>query len=77
MKVAFDMQPLLEDEKTGVGYCEDGFVRNIILGHPETAFALEYFSFKNTDTKKKQAANYLAPNTEISDCRKFPGTAYR
>jgi glycosyltransferase involved in cell wall biosynthesis len=77
LKVAFDMQPLLDNQKTGVGYCEDGFVRNIILSHPETAFALEYFFFKNADTKKKQAANYLAPNTEISDCRKFPGTAYR
>ena len=77
MKVAFDIQPLLDDEKTWIGYCEAGFVRNIVLDHPETAFALEYFSFKNADAKKKKAAIYLAQNAEISDCGKITGRVYR
>jgi glycosyltransferase involved in cell wall biosynthesis len=77
MKVAFDIQPLLEDEKTGVGYCEAGFIQNMVLRHPETTFILEYFSFKKKDIKNKNVAVYIAPNVEISDCGKIPGTLYR
>jgi glycosyltransferase involved in cell wall biosynthesis len=77
LKVAFDIQPLLEDEKTGVGHCEAGFIQNMVSRHPETVFTLEYFSFKKKNIKKKNVAVYIAPNVEISNCGKIPGALYR
>jgi glycosyltransferase involved in cell wall biosynthesis len=77
VKVAFDIQPLLDNEKTGVGYSADGFIQNLIHRHPETAFALAYFSPGNVQAKQEKIKKYLAPNVEFVRCGYFPGKAYR
>jgi glycosyltransferase involved in cell wall biosynthesis len=77
LKVALDIQPLLDSEKTGVGCSADGFVQNLVRGHPETAFALAYFSSGDTRAEQEKVKKYLAPNVELSRCAYFPGKAYR
>jgi glycosyltransferase involved in cell wall biosynthesis len=77
VKVAFDIQPLLTDTKTGVSNCAAGFVRSLIAAHPQTKFALDFFSFPEPETRREKAKRYLKDNVELNDCSFFSGKVYR
>jgi len=76
MKIAFEMQPLLDDEKTGIGFYADNLVRRVITQNPETDFILECFLFKDIDVKKETIYSYNKSNTTTQICR-FPRFFYR
>jgi glycosyltransferase involved in cell wall biosynthesis len=77
-RVAFDIQPLLDDEKTGVGYCAEGFITGMLAAHPESEFVLRYFAFRAPGEARRRAEKYLelAPNARIESAR-LPAFVYR
>jgi len=77
MRIAFDMQPLFDDEKTGVGYYGDELARGLIKANPGSKFVLNYFAFRNAPQKRGKAEKYAAGNTEFCECRFFPARFYR
>jgi glycosyltransferase involved in cell wall biosynthesis len=77
MKVAFNIQPLLDNEKTGIGFYAAELVNRMVADNPQTDFSFEYFSFRNADIKRGQARKYLKSNCELNECQWFPGSAYR
>jgi glycosyltransferase involved in cell wall biosynthesis len=77
LKVAFDVQPLLDHEKTGVGYSADGFIQNLVQRHPETSFAFNFFSSGKLPEDQEKIKKYLLANVELHGCRYFSGKAYR
>lgn len=77
MKIAFDIQPLLNNNKSGVGFHEHGLVTEVICAHPNDRFLLECFTWKNRKSKLKIADTYLKQNVTLNECSRFPGTLYR
>ena len=49
MKIAFDGQPLLNANKTGIAYYEDGLVKGMLKYYPENEYQLDVFTFRHKD----------------------------
>ena len=47
MKIAFESQLLMEEEKTGIGWVADGILRELIKQWPEAELQLNYFKLRN------------------------------
>ncbi|MSS64493.1 glycosyltransferase family 4 protein [Velocimicrobium porci] len=77
MRIAFDIQPLLNNSKSGVGFYEHGLVTELVNKKKEDQFYLQFFSYKNREEKRKIAKRYLSNNTEMDECTYFPGSLYR
>jgi glycosyltransferase involved in cell wall biosynthesis len=77
VNVAFDIQPVLDHEKTGVGCSADGFIRTLVRRHPETTFTLACFSSNHTPAQRGILETYRSPNVKLDQCGYFPGKAYR
>ncbi|GHU53213.1 glycosyl transferase family 1 [Clostridia bacterium] len=73
MRVAFDVLPLLNNEKSGVGYYESELVKRLIRQNPSVGFDLEFISSKhNADGLKR----YIARNVNVIHSN-FSSFAYR
>lgn len=78
MKISFDIQPLLNTTKSGVGFCEDGLIKAMIKSYPEHQYYLEYFSWKNRREKNHTARKYqISKTVNRNECKWFSGTWYR
>lgn len=44
MKIAFYGQPLMTNNKTGIGYCEEGLVRGLLKDYPENEYSADVFT---------------------------------
>lgn len=76
--IAFDAQPLLGRSKSGVGFHEDGLVRNLMRLYPQDDYLLDFFSWKGRGSKRDMVGQYAARgNIRGNECRWFPGTLYR
>lgn len=75
--IAFDVQPLLSGSKSGVGFHEDGLIRCITELYQKNTYIYEYFSWKDKDVKREIINRYVRENTEVKECRWFPGSLYR
>lgn len=76
MKIAFDGQPLLGQNKTGIAYNEDGLLRGLLKQYGQDQYALDIFLFKHADEKRKAISHY-SPDLTIHGCRWFSGTLFR
>lgn len=77
MKIAFDGQPLLGHNKTGIAYNEDGLLRGLLRQYgQEDQYAVDVFLFKHAD-EKCEAVSHYSPKLKIHGCRWFSGTLFR
>ena len=77
MKVSVNIQPLLHNAKSGVGFYEAGLLQSMVK-KKDTLFALNYFSgFKNRKVKEEKVQNYLNDNVKIGVCKWFSATIYQ
>ncbi|MDR0999993.1 MAG: glycosyltransferase family 4 protein [Clostridiales bacterium] len=76
MRIAFDVQSLLDDEKTGVGYCAEGFITQMITAHPECEFVLNGFAFRKVKNAVQKLQAYQKPNVTLNVVS-FPKELYR
>ena len=75
--ISFEVSPLVNDVKTGIGYCESGQVTEISKAHSGTdRIKFEFFSLRNHDKKLANIEPYLMDNCEINMSR-FSGFVYK
>jgi glycosyltransferase involved in cell wall biosynthesis len=79
VKIAFDIQPLLIEEKGGVAFAEDACIRTLIGQHPEDDFCLGYFNkpFSAPKTNRSSADVYLKDNISVNPGKFLPNPLYR
>lgn len=79
MRIAFSGQPLLENEKTGIGYYTEGLVRNIIRKHPENSYSINAFSYKGKKAAESKLSIYsdLCKNVKVRVCGWMPLKIYK
>ncbi|MDR0412070.1 MAG: glycosyltransferase family 4 protein [Treponema sp.] len=75
MNIAFNIQPLLSDTKTGVGYAEEHLVKALIAQNASDTFFLEFFSQFEKNVEKVNF--YLKENVRTSICSFFYWELYR
>lgn len=76
MRIVFDGQPLLGQNKTGIAYNEDGLLRGLLKQYGQNQYAVDIFSFKHAE-EKRAAVSHYSENLEIHECRWFSGTLFR
>ena len=75
--ISFEASPLVNNAKTGIGYCESGQVTEISKAHSGTdRIKFEFFSLRNHDRKLANIEPYLMDNCEINMSR-FSGFVYK
>lgn len=75
--ISFEASPLVNNAKTGIGYCEAGQVTEIAISHLGTdRIKFEFFSLRNHDKKLANIEPYLSDNCEINMSR-FSGFVYK
>lgn len=75
--ISFEASPLVNNVKTGIGYCESGQVTEISKAHSGTdRIKFEFFSLRNHDRKLARIEPYLMDNCEINMSR-FSGFVYK
>ena len=68
--ISFEASPLVNNAKTGIGYCEAGQVTEIAISHLGTdRIKFEFFSLRNHDKKLANIEPYLSDNCEINMSR--------
>ena len=76
MKIAFDGQPLLNANKTGIAYYEDGLVKGMLKYYPENEYQLDVFTFRGREEKIQYLEEYGEFVTK-NECTHFPGSLFR
>jgi len=77
MNITFDAQPLIDNQKTGVGFCEAGIVSALLHSHKGREYALDYFSFQHGKDKEMRLKSFIHESCVLNPCAWFPGTLYR
>ena len=77
MRIAFDAQPLIDSQKTGVGYCEAGLVREMLKRYPQHQYQMKFFCFRHSGEKKQRLEPFLALGSSLRPCAFMPGSLYR
>lgn len=78
MKIAFDVQPLLQDDKSGIGYDEHELITRMIRQHSENEYYLEYFGKKSdVDINTKRISKYETDYAMQISCTSFMGRLSR
>lgn len=70
MNIEFDIHPILENNKTGIGYCEYGFLKTLINHYQKDYYIFDYFGFDKY--KKNVKALFDNENLyEFDNCTVF------
>lgn len=75
MKIAFDAQSLLEEEKTGIGWTIKMLVEGMIQDE-DNEYSLNYFAFRNKKEKNERMSRYKSINTAVNCCGWMPLGVY-
>lgn len=76
MKIAFDAQLFLNKEKTGIAWCADNIVRELIK-HKENEYILECFIARDKEDRIKMLKDYRNLGFTLAPCMYFSSFAYR
>ena len=76
MKIALDVQSLLEEKKTGIGWTVQMMVENMLQAE-ENDYVLNYFAFRKKNKARNIINRYNNKNTYIQCCAWFPLAIYR
>ncbi len=76
MKISFDVQPILDSEKTGIGYFQYWILNNIFKSKGNE-YKLELFSYKNRENKLNNIKHFVDMGGVVSECKWFPGSLYK
>lgn len=76
MKIAFDAQSLLEENKTGIGWTIEKVLENMEI-LPCDEYQLNYFALKNKKQKRQKMKLYERIGYATKECGWFPLGLYR
>lgn len=71
MKIAFDVQSLFEEKKTGIGWIVKEWIDHMVE-IPQEEFQFNCFIFRNRKRKEYILEKYKSKNIEIKKCNWFP-----
>jgi glycosyltransferase involved in cell wall biosynthesis len=77
MKIAFDAQPLLDGQKTGVGFCESGILGAMLYKANQNSYSLNYFASGQQNMKQDYLNIFSDKGAFLQPCTWFPGKLYR
>lgn len=76
MKIALDGQPLLNQNKTGIAYYEDGLLKHLLKEYPQDEYGIDIFTKGRNQEKQKIISDYSV-KLKIQECNWFSGKLYR
>lgn len=76
MKIAFDAQSLLEENKTGIGWTVERLISHIEL-QKNNQYQLNYFAFIHQKRKHDLMQGYVSKGYTLKSCGWFPLGVYR
>ncbi len=71
MRIAIDVQSLLADKLTGVGYYQADLVKRMIESDTENEYVLNFFSLRHTEEKIATLRKKFGEKVSIKPCRWF------
>lgn len=74
--ISFDVLPLMEEQMSGVGYSQAGFLTELLKCHPEHTYIFNFFSFRNHQRKEERLLPYQTEQVRLNRAC-FPGFFYR
>ena len=83
MNIAFDAQPMIESQKTGVGFCEAGIIKALLRMYNDNDYSFDFFCFRNEEEKTgrlmpfSEYAKTFGLNLSFNKCKWLPGSLYR
>jgi len=77
MTIAFDVQHLLEDKKTGIGYHTEQLIRSLLTNHPDADYLFNFFAMKYAEQKISKIKTLFSPQGEINPCTYFSYSLYK
>ena len=77
MKIAFESQLLMEEERTGIGWVADGILREIRKQRPEDTMQLNYFKLRNLSEGTPKGIQEYVDLGYQARCARFSFSAYR
>lgn len=77
MNIAFDAQPLIDAQKTGIGFCQAGLTESIVHLYPQNQYELLFFCYKAEQEKTARLAHWVSNRVSLRKCKWFPGSLYR
>lgn len=74
MKIAFYGQPLMTNNKTGIGYCEEGLVRGLLKDYPGNEYSADVFTVGS-----RESADCIRSYGEIGihECRRMSERVFK
>lgn len=76
MNISFEVQPLISDRMTGIGFCEAGLISALAEKYPDNQYFFEYFTIRNPEVKLERLKPYLKENCKVNTSH-FSGFVYR
>lgn len=76
MKIAFDAQLFLKGDKTGIGWCADNIIRNII-NDSYNECQLNCFTLKYSEEEMENVNRYIANGVTLKKCNWFHDVIYK
>lgn len=77
LNISFDAHPIIEGQKTGIGYCESEMVRSIRRNSPNCAHLLEFFTFRNAAQKRHHLSAFEQAGFILNECSWFSSSLYK
>lgn len=79
MKIAFDIQPVLNGTKSGIGFHTDGMVKNVIKKHPDNEYLFYFFNFHQRNDVLERLHQYKEAGKSVKPlaCSFMSGKVYR
>ncbi|MCL2343238.1 MAG: glycosyltransferase family 4 protein, partial [Firmicutes bacterium] len=77
MHIVFDAQPLVDNGKTGVGYCEAGIVTALQSQYTEHDYMFNYFAFRDAREKAGRLRQFVRGDSRSRVCAWFDESLYR
>jgi len=77
MNIAFDAQPIIESQKTGIGFYEYNIVKEFLKHWPENNYTFNCFRFRNPCEALKALHEFEELGGISNICAWFPSSFYR
>jgi glycosyltransferase involved in cell wall biosynthesis len=76
MKIAFDVQPIIASNKTGVGFCEAGIIKALTSLYNDNEYLFNFFAL-GRKVNPDNINNYVKSCCKINSCKWFSSYLYK
>lgn len=77
MKVAFDVQNILTEAKTGIGYYTEQSIKALIDAQCSDEYMFNFFSLRGLDKKRSYLSDFIKDENNLNPCKWFSYSLYK